>query len=449
LDVKIQQTRRNQVQAKVSVQNNERYLREQLACKVSSSHMGLWLLVPELARLGTWDLLKGVFRDNTVDPHLAMQMVNESALCVHRIREKGSLCHQGFSLVNGLSFLASDESIHHLLDKHTVKDFEDLQKALLSLRIADGHYSTQQVLALDPHRIESHSQRIMPKKKKRPDLPAKKMMQTFFCADVNTRQPLAFTTAASGKTCTQATLQLINIIESSGVKQALILADKEHFSHEICNYFYKHPGLDMLMPVMNNKGVVDSFPRLNYRPLWAGYAIAESSFQYKNKPQKFRLLAQREGEVENEYTYKGFITTSDKDAKELLSHIFPQRWTIEEFFNFEGDMGWNRASTFNLNIKYGKQTLALIAQAAAYKLRQKLPKPYRQWTAAMLSEKLFTNMEGDIKVKDDYIIVTFYRDHEYVNLKNQYNDISSRLEREGICPKIPWLCDYKLKFRFK
>jgi len=39
----------------------------------------------------------------------------------------------------------------------------------------------------------------MPKKKKRPDLPAKKMMQTFFCADVNTRQPLAFTTAASGK----------------------------------------------------------------------------------------------------------------------------------------------------------------------------------------------------------------------------------------------------------
>jgi len=93
--------------------------------------------------------------------------------------------------------------------------------------------------------------------------------------------------------------------------------------------------------------------------------------------------------------------------------------------------------------------LALIAQAAAYKLRQKLPKPYRQWTAAMLSEKLFTNMEGDIKVKDDYIIVTFYRDHEYVNLKNQYNDISSRLEREGISPKIPWLCNYKLKFRFK
>jgi hypothetical protein len=112
-------------------------------------------------------------------------------------------------------------------------------------------------------------------------------------------------------------------------------------------------------------------------------------------------------------------------------------------------MGWNRASTFNLNIRYGKQSLALIAQAAAFRLRKNLPDPYRNWTAGILSEKVLTNMEGDLRVKDDKIIVTYYRDHEELNLLEKYSNISSILENENISPKIPWLFDYKLEFRFK
>jgi hypothetical protein len=453
IEVKILRTRREQVSAKVVPQSNERYFREQLANKVSGSHMGLWLLVPELARLGAWDLLKGLFRDrpDTIAPHLAMQLVNESALCVNRIRKKDSLCHQGFSLVNGLSFLAADESVHDILDSRTVSRYEDLQKNLLRLRMLDGHYSNckNRVLAIDPHRIPSYSQRIMAKKKKRPEAPAQKMMQTFFCNDVTTKQPLAFTMAASGKTCTQATLQLLEMIENAGIKDALVLADKEHYSEAIVNFFSERPGLDILMPALNNKKMVEGLPKLDYQRLWAGYSIAESTFGFASKNRDFRLIVQREGEIENDYVYKPFVTTSNKSAKDLLAHLFPRRWKIEEFFNFEGDMGWNRASTFNLNIKYGKQTLALLAQAALHKLRKNLPMPYENWTAAMLSEKVFTNMEGDIRVKDDFIVITYYKDHEHLNLKDKYSNISCLLENENVSPKIPWLFDYKLLFRFK
>ena len=112
-------------------------------------------------------------------------------------------------------------------------------------------------------------------------------------------------------------------------------------------------------------------------------------------------------------------------------------------------MGWNRASTFNLNIRYGKQSLALIAQAATHELKKKLPKPYSQWTAQHLARHVLTNMEGDLRVKGDTIIVTYYRDYRKLGIEKYYRNLNNRLQSEGVNPKIPWLFDFKLDFRFK
>ena len=103
----------------------------------------------------------------------------------------------------------------------------------------------------------------------------------------------------------------------------------------------------------------------------------------------------------------------------------------------------------NLNIKYGKQTLALIAQAATHQLKNKLPDNYNHWTAAHTAQQVLTNMEGDLRVEDDTIIVTYYRDHEKLNLRHNFENISQILQSEGVNPKIPWLFDFKLDFRFK
>jgi hypothetical protein len=275
------------------------------------------------------------------------------------------------------------------------------------------------------------------------------MLQTFFCNDVVSGQPLGFTLASTGKTCSNATLDLLQLIERAGVNEGLVLADKEHFTQSISDYFHHHPTLDMLIPAPNIGSVTKHFNQIEYEPLWAGYAIGETNFNYKGSPLRYRLIVQREGELPEQYRYKAFISTSKENAQTLLTQIFDQRWSIEEFFNFEGDMGWNRASTFNLNVRYGKQSLALLAQAATHQLKSKLPQPYSQWSAASLAEKVLTNMEGDIRVKDDKIIITYYKDHEPLGLKNIYANIDQQLENQGISPKIPWLFDYKLQFNFK
>lgn len=85
--------------------------------------VGIWLLIPEHLRLGTWDLLRSwTNKENEqVETRLAMQLINEASLCVSGIRQKRTLSQKGFELSNGLPFVASDEAIHNLLDAHTVK----------------------------------------------------------------------------------------------------------------------------------------------------------------------------------------------------------------------------------------------------------------------------------------------------------------------------------------
>lgn len=272
-ELEVQSTKRRKKSITITPQSNERGVREILAGKLSGTHLGVWLLIPELLRLGGWDLLTATFGRRAMDPRIALQLVGESAVCVDRIRRKGSLCNQGFCLAAGLSVLASDHSVHQLLDSHSMADYEELQATLMQLRRLAGHYHSPQVLAMDPHRMVSASRRRMPAKKKKPDQPSQKMLQTFFCTDITSRQPLGFTMGSPGKSCTHAT---------------------------------RH-----------------------------------------------------------------------------------------------------------------------------------------------LAEQVLTNMEGDLRVKDDTIIVTFYRDHHQLDLARHYQNLPQILASEGVNPKIPWLFDFKLDFRFK
>lgn len=112
-------------------------------------------------------------------------------------------------------------------------------------------------------------------------------------------------------------------------------------------------------------------------------------------------------------------------------------------------MGFDRASTSNLNIRYGKMSLALLAQAVSYQFRQKLPEPYSRWNAKHLSEVIFNSKDGDIKVKDNTIVITCYNLSKKLNLHNHYENLPRRLLSDGINPKIPWLYNFKLDFKFK
>lgn len=424
-----------------------------MAKKISTIYGGLWLLVPEHLRLGSWELLRqwSGENDKALAPRLALQLVHEAALCVSGIRPLRSLCHQGFEVINGLVKIATDKEIHELLDRHTVAEAKHLQIVLGQYRWAHGHYLNN-IYAFDPHRIRTYSKRIMPMKKASPDSRAEKVLQSFFCLDAISGQPVASTIGPSGKSASAAAIELIDMVKIIIPQKGLILADTEHVTVELLQRVLGDHWFEILMPMAKRKKVIEYFQKLEYDRKWAGYALAHTKYQFKEMDQPINMIVQRTGEIASEYQYKPFVSSSfenEKDLIKLVSEEFPMRWTIEEFFNFEASMGWNRAATLNLNIRYGKMSLALIAQAVAYQLRQKLPKPYRTWTAEHLSNSVFCGISSDISVKNDRIIVTLYNVPEYLGLKKYYEGMPEKLEAEGIDPRVPWLYNFKVDYRFK
>jgi hypothetical protein len=288
----------------------------------------------------------------------------------------------------------------------------------------------------------------MPKKKKQPEEPSRKMLQTFFALDTQSGQPIGCGIGSPGVNTSIATLDLLNMVNLVN-KNALILADKEHFTEYLIRSIYQKSDFEFLVPALSTERIQKIERSLTYQRKWSGYAIAESMFNFTRCKEKYRLISQREGEVSGDYVYKSFLTLSGKPATELLSELYHERWSIEDFFNFDGAMGFDRASTFNLNIRYGKMSLALLAQAATYEFRQKLPKPYNRWNSTHLADSVFTKIDGDIRTKDDTIIVTCYNAPKELNLHKHYQNLPAKLTSEGINPKVPWLYDFKLDFRFK
>jgi len=383
-----------------------------------------------------------------------MQLVHEAAVCTTGIRAERTLHERGgFELANGLPFVATDVAIHELLGELTVAKTMQLQVALGKIRLASGHFQGK-LLAIDPHRVRSHSKRQTRKRTEKRDSRPYKMAQTFWVLDADTYQPVCFTTGTASRSAVNATPELMNLVEQilqPTPGQTLVVADAEHFSGELMNDIHQRTGLDLLVPIPSRKAyrkTCEAIPEDQFTRRWAGFATAKLPMELQHRnPGKYYQFVERYGERPDDWQYKGFLSTSDREEVDALTIDFPKRWHVEEFFHANQALGWNRAGTMNINIRYGQMTMALLAQAAIHQLRERLSEPYCKWDATHLAKDLFHRLEGDVRVTDDTIVVTYYNAPE--ELRSHYEDLPEKLSQESVDPAVPWLYNYRLDFRFR
>ena len=434
----------------------ERGVRQLLADKVTGNLAGVWLLVAEHLRLGTWDLLCGWTGQPTaqIEPRLALQLVHEAAICTAGIRADRTL-HQrgGFELANGLPFVATDIAVHQLLAACTIRDSQRLQVALGKIRRTSGHFQGK-LLAIDPHRVRSYSKRRMRERMEKEGSRPVKMAQTFWILDADTHQPVCFTTATAARSVIEATPELMDLAEQilqPKPQSTLVLADSEHFSGELIADIHRRTGFDLLVPIPNRPAHRKSFqqiPEDRFTRRWAGYATAKVPYVMKQGGTYYQFV-ERTGERPQDWRYQGFLSTSDRDEVDTLTHDYPHRWHIEEFFNVDQPLGWQRAGTQNINIRYAQMTAGLIAQAVIHQLRTRLGEPFSAWDANHLAKDLFFRIDGDVRVSRDVITVTYYNAPNAESLRTHYEELPAKLAADGISPEIPWLYNYKLDFRFR
>ncbi|MDA1142092.1 MAG: hypothetical protein O3B01_26320 [Planctomycetota bacterium] len=435
----------------------EREVRQLLANKISGNMVGLWLLIPEHLRLGTWDLLRSWCCQpaDSVYPRLALQLVHEAALCSSGIRDARHFSQRGFELTNGLPFVASDTAIHDLLDAHTVAEAESLQVALGIVRRARGHFKGQ-LIAIDPFCKRSYTKRQTTRYRRDETTKPFKTASSYFALDADTSQPIGFIHNVSSlpliRSCPKL-LSLCSDILNPDPGQVLVLADTQHYTSELMDYVHQKTVLDLLVPMRHTRYTLEFFrnvPHQDFTRRWAGYATTKQTYKIKNSlTGPHHLYLQRSGEKPENYEFKGFLGSRDADECETLVDDFPKRWHIEEFFNVSQDLGWRRAGTRNINIRYAHMTMGLLAQAACHELRMKLGEPYESWDAKHFAKTIFQGLEGDIRVSGDTIIVTLYNAEELEHARTHYENLPEKLQADGIDPRIPWLYNFKLDFRFK
>ncbi len=451
-----QRTAQRQRAEPADPQSLERGVRQLLADKISGNQVGLWLLVPEHLRLGTWDLLCGWSQAGPQElaPRLARQIIHEAALCRCNLRSGRTLSQKGFEVANGLPFVASDQAVHELLSARTVADSQRLQVVLGKLRRASGHFHGQ-LLVLDPHRLKSYTQRQMRRYRGTGQSPPVKKTQTFFCLDAHTHQPLAFTSASGARTVAQATPQLLALVQTilgvpaDSPAPPLVLADEEHYTGAIFDQLCPLP-FGLLVPMKSSRHQQQRWrqlPAQAFERHGAGYALAHQPYRCGSRDGW--ELVQRSGERADQYAFHGFLNTRRDGQLEQLTRDYPQRWHVEEFFKFNQALGWQRSGTLNLNIRYGQMTLALVAQAILHQFRQRLGQPYQSWDAPHLAQSVFAGLEGDVRVQHDTILVTYYNPPQADLLRQHYQDLPEKLQARNIDPRIPWLYNFKLDFRFK
>jgi hypothetical protein len=436
----------------------ERGVRQMLADKVMGNLAGIWLLAPELLRLGAWDLVCSwtTKRPDRVEPRLALQLIHEAALCSTGLRHRRTTNQHIFELANGLPFLATDCAVHDLLGARTVVDSQRVQVALGKIRRASGDFQAR-VLAIDPHRVRSFSKRRMRRHRDHQAERPTNVAQTFFVLDADTHQPVCFTTATSARTATKAAAELLELaacILDTQPGQTLVLADAEHFTVELLDKVKSETKFDLLVPMSDQPSLrakLQALPPETFQRRWAGYATAKMLYTpTRSKAGPFFQYVQRLGERADDYRFKAFLSTRSGDEVEDLTVEFPKRWHVEEFYNAHQALGWDRAGTCNLNIRYGQMSMALLAQAAIDRFRKHLGPTAANWDAQHLADAYFNGLEGDVRVIDgDTILVTYYNAPTADNLRDVYEDMPARLQVEGVDPRIPWLYGFKLDFRFR
>ena len=455
--IEAQATRRRAQPIPCDPRSLEHGVRQALADKVMGNLAGIWLLVPELVRLGAWDLVCGwtARRPERVEPRLALQLIHEAALCRTGLRHRRALNQRIFELVNGLPFLATDGAVQDLLGARTVAESLHLQVALGKVRRASGHFHGR-LLAVDPHRLRSSSKRHMRLHRREKAIPPTKVAQTFFVLDVETGQPLCFTTGTSARSAPAAAEELLHLageILDPRPGPALVLVDSEHFTGELLDRVKTGTHFDLLVPMPGGvalRNQLRALPPEVFQRRWAGSATTKrADTPQDSQAGPFTQYIQRQGERPEDYQFKAFLCTRDGDEVAGLTEAFPQRWHVEEFFNAHQALGWNRAGTCNLNIRYGQMTMALIAQAAIAGLRQRLSGPAANWDAKHLATAYFGGLEGDLRVEGNTIVVTYYNAGDAERLRAHYEGLPAKLRAEKIDPRVPWLYGFELDFRFR
>ena len=154
-------------------------------------------------------------------------------------------------------------------------------------------------------------------------------------------------------------------------------------------------------------------------------------------------------EEEGEIRYVGFLSTDERSAQELLLEVYPRRWRIENWFKENDFLGIDSFPCLELNGIGASPALKLLAYNLFSAFRSDLGGSFARMQPETLYQNFLRHVQGKIQLENHEIVVTLYGHPHQQVLVPRFDSLKEKLEAKNIDPRVPWLNNYPVRFRFK
>ena len=417
---------------------------------LTSTSVGGFFFIPYLLQLGAFNLLQSMGKpklEGIPNENIALGIVFESLFGYTKgIRTIDSVSRADFALLAGLPFLPSPSTQYRYLQSISCKSALDFQIAMGKKLVDLGQIIPGYPVNIDGHNVTTYSRKEMKQSYITKEGRYGKAIRCFYTQDQNSKKPLIAMAAYSGTTVAQTTNKLAEMTRDILNQEFVLVADKEWFCGQLIQELHEQFGINILVPVKKTENRIaefDSIPLEKYNKSELGnIAAVYTTMKDFNGPLKMFLKKQLDGK------YFALITPEQEMDTSTAMPTYTKRWRIENYFKENDFLGINHLPSLNLNAKQTMLSLRLLASNVLDNFRNDLGPEYSHKTPDLIYREFVDGVQGRVQLTGDTIIVNVYGFKHELAVASIMTNLDTKLKKANVDPRIPWLGNRRLEFKF-
>jgi len=417
---------------------------------LTTTSAGGFFFIPYMLQLHAHDLVTSLGEtkhQGIPSESIALGIIFESIFgFTAGIRAVDSVSRVDFGLLAGLPFLPSISTQYRFLQGVSVQDGLDFQARLGKQLIALGQVKPGFPVNIDGHNVKTFSRKEMKLSFLTKEDRYGKAIRTFYTQDQESKKPLIALAAYSGTTVSQVTRQLAARTRDVLGGDFLMAADKEWYCGQLIEELHKQCGVSVLTPVKSSpkrKKEFDAVPLDEYEgTIYGNIATLYTTMTNFDGPMRLLLKRRRDGK------YFALITPATQMTAATAMPTYTKRWRIEDFFAQNTFLGMHRLPSMNLNAIQTVLSLRLFAYHVMDNFRHDLGDPYRNHTPELIHREFVDGIQGRVQLRTDVIEISVYGFQHQAAVQSILTNADKKLEQADVDPRIPWLGNRSLRFKF-
>jgi hypothetical protein len=417
---------------------------------LTSTSIGGFFFIPYLLQLKAYDLLRAMGPpklEGIPKESLALGILFESIFgYTAGIRAIDSVSKIDFGLLAGLSFLPSVSTQYRFLQGISVKEALTLQVGLGKRLVELGQVMPGLPINVDGHSVKTYSRKEMKLSFLTKEERYGKAIRTFYAQDQQSKKPLIAMAAYSGTTVAQITHKLTELTKDILGREFLMVADKEWYCGRLIQELHKHYRISVLVPAKRSPKRLEEFaavPLEQYdQTVLGNIATLYTTMKDFNGPLRMFLKKQPDDK------YFALITPAVEMTADLALPTYTKRWRIESFFDENHFLGVDQLPSLNLNAIQTMLSLRLLAFQVLDNFRHDLGPEHCHKTPELIHRDFVDGVQGRVQLHDDVIIVSVYGFEHQSAVAAIFSNLDAKLIAANVDPRIPWLGNCRLQFKF-